>query len=189
LLFFFFNLGENVTMIQSIKYYMGQTFMQDLYDSCKDVFYPVLSVPALAVMCGSWGAEDCTSERWYAFMGDVEGYAPFQIDYVFSDEEDVSGFRPHRAEITPCQNPVPGETSGCSCSDCDDSCVLPVFENEDEKFTIVPGVDGVAFIMVIIFIVGSIIFLAIIVGSNVLQNNALLCKYYIILIFSQWVKN
>ena len=61
---------------------------------------------------------------------------------------------------------------GCSCTDCDLACKVPEFPDEaDQEFVIVEGVDGVVFIMVIIFIVGSIIFLAIIVGSTVLEKN------------------
>ena len=61
---------------------------------------------------------------------------------------------------------------GCSCTDCDLACKVPEFPDEDDQeFVIVEGVDGVVFIMVIIFIVGSIIFLAIIVGSTVLEKN------------------
>ena len=57
---------------------------------------------------------------------------------------------------------------------------MPDFSDEaDEDFVIVEGVDGVVFIMVIIFIVGSIIFLAIIVGSTVLERNALFRKFFI----------
>ena len=54
---------------------------------------------------------------------------------------------------------------------------MPDFGIQDEEFVIVEGVDGVVFIMVIIFILGSIIFLAIIVGSTVLERNALFRKY------------
>ena len=58
---------------------------------------------------------------------------------------------------------------------------MPDFSDEaDEDFVIVEGVDGVVFIMVIIFIVGSIIFLAIIVGSTVLERNALFRKFLFI---------
>ena len=66
---------------------------------------------------------------------------------------------------------------------------MPDFSDEtDEDFVIVEGVDGVVFIMVIIFIVGSIIFLAIIVGSTVLERNALFRKFFfqfVVLIFSK----
>ena len=66
---------------------------------------------------------------------------------------------------------------------------MPDFSDEtDEDFVIVEGVDGVVFIMVIIFIVGSIIFLAIIVGSTVLERNALFRKcffQFVVLIFSK----
>ena len=54
-----------------------------------------------------------------------------------------------------------GQERGCGCADCDAACKIPDFPDEDEDFVIVPGVDGVTFIMVVVFVLGSIIFLAI----------------------------
>ncbi len=41
-------------------------------------------------------------------MGDVHAFAPFQIDYIFSDE-DVNGFKPHPQvdKLIPCDQPAP----------------------------------------------------------------------------------
>ena len=70
-----------------------------------------------------------------------------------------------------------GEEKGCSCSDCDTSCTLPDFSDElENEFVIVEGVDGVVFIMVILFVVGSIIFLATVFGSSVLQKSVVMRK-------------
>ena len=72
---------------------------------------------------------------------------------------------------------------GCSCSDCDLSCALPDFSNDPEvedDFVIVEGVDGVVFIMVILFVVGSIIFLATIFGSSILQRSVVMRKFYLL---------
>ena len=81
------------------------------------------------------------------------------------------------------------EVKGCSCVDCEASCNVPDFSDEtDEDFVIVEGVDGVVFIMVIIFIVGSIIFLAIIVGSTVLERNALFRKLFFLICSFNFLK-
>ena len=68
----------------------------------------------------------------------------------------------------------------CSCTDCEAAC--PVFEppdfDDDSDFVIVEGVDGVVFIMVIIFVIGTIIFLAIIAASEALKKNISLCKFF-----------
>jgi hypothetical protein len=52
-----------------------------------------------------------------------------------------------------------------------------IFQHQDEDFVIVEGVDGVVFIMVIIFVIGTIIFLAIVAASTALKKNMSLCKF------------
>ena len=76
-------------------------------------------------MCGIWG-KDCTPERWLAFMGNVDMLSPFQINYIFSDEQ-LDGMTPHSNKVMPCNAPAPviNGTSvfiseeGCSCIDCE----------------------------------------------------------------------
>ena len=76
-----------------------------------------------------------------------------------------------------CNEAIPGEETGCSCSDCEDACeILDFEENSGPDFVIVEGVDGMTFIMVVIFVVGTIIFLAIICGHSVLKNSVLQSK-------------
>ena len=72
-----------------------------------------------------------------------------------------------------------GDTLGCSCSDCEATCSTfepPDYGDEDGDFVIVEGVDGVVFIMVIIFVIGTIIFLAIVAASTALKRNISQCK-------------
>lgn len=76
----------------------------------------------------------------------------------------------------------PGNEKGCACSDCEAACKIPEFPDECQKFVIVPGVDGVTFIMVVVFVLGSIIFMAIIFGHSVMKNSVLKCEF-----FSQFV--
>ena len=69
-----------------------------------------------------------------------------------------------------------GNEKGCACSDCEAACKIPEFPDECQDFVIVPGVDGVTFIMVVVFVLGSIIFMAIIFGHSVMKNSVLKCK-------------
>ena len=69
---------------------------------------------------------------------------------------------------------MPG-MSACGCADCPTACTvnLPVFDDRDLNFEIVRGVDGLVFIMIIVFVVGSIIFVAIVCGSAALTKSNL----------------
>ena len=102
----YFSAKYPVTLVKSVEYFMTNTFKDQLYDSCKNVYNPTTGT-AIASMCGVWGP-DCTAERWLQFMGDVSQLAPFQIDYVFTDEEQ-DGMKPHSNNPVPCNKPVPGK--------------------------------------------------------------------------------
>ena len=78
----------------------------------------------------------------------------------------------------------PGNEKGCACSDCEAACKIPEFPDECQDFVIVPGVDGVTFIMVVVFVLGSIIFMAIIFGHSVMKNSVLKCEFFFQFVFA-----
>ncbi len=159
-------------MIRTLEYYMSNHLKNQIYDTCKDVVNPATSGAAIGLMCGIWG-EHCDPEKLFAFVGDASAFSPFQINYIFSDEAQVNGLEPIDKTLRTCNQPIPGEDKGCSCSDCELSCDIPDFPDEDADFVIVENVDGMVFIMVVVFVLGSIIFLAIVLGSSVLKSSAL----------------
>ncbi len=55
--------GEEHDMVESIEYYMKDSFKNGLFDSCKNVYNPSTGI-ALGLMCGEWGIY-CTPERWF----------------------------------------------------------------------------------------------------------------------------
>ena len=63
---------------------------------------PSTNQQALDVLCGSDGAEFCTPQKWFDFMGDVNVPAvPFQINYLSGDEP-VDGFTPYNPSTRAC---------------------------------------------------------------------------------------
>ena len=73
---------------------------------------------------------------------------------------------------------LPGKEKGCACSDCEAACKIPEFPGECQDFVIVPVVDGVTFIMVVVFVLGSIIFIAIIFVHSVIKNSILKYDFF-----------
>ena len=57
----------------------------------------------------------------------------------------------------------------CSCSDCEQSCVPPEFEPDREPFS-VGAMDGVGFVMLLVGIVGTAIFLAVEIVPHVIKR-------------------
>ncbi|KAF9419459.1 hypothetical protein HW555_003959 [Spodoptera exigua] len=144
--------------ITTITYDLSARYMNTTFESCLQVQAPSTNQLALDLMCGEYGAEYCTPERWFKFMGDVTNFAPFQINYV-SDPVPEHGLTPYDPVTRPCNEGSPGQP-GCSCLDCSASCPAPPPPPPPMvPFTIL-GADGYAVIMAIVFIIFTTLFLS-----------------------------
>ena len=75
-------------MVHGVTYYMHEEYNNLTYNSCKDVIQPSTSSPAMEVLCGEYGAEDCTPQRWFNYMGSTSnGFSPFDIIYEYGTED------------------------------------------------------------------------------------------------------
>lgn len=52
----------NVTLITALNYYIVDSYVQAMYESCSEVTNPSSNSLALPTFCGSWG-EDCNAHR------------------------------------------------------------------------------------------------------------------------------
>ena len=169
--------GEEVAKVRSVTYFVSEKFNDATYDSCKNVQFPAQSDTVMGLLCGPWGSKKCTAKRWFDYMGSItNGFSPFQISYEYGSSL-MSGDNHtyHSPETTTCDQPVVPGLPACGCADCPQACKLnlPVFEERSLNFEIVRGVDGLVFIMIITFVVGSIIFVAIVCGSAALTKSNL----------------
>ncbi|CAH1389792.1 unnamed protein product [Nezara viridula] len=144
----------------SIDLYLSSNFMDGAFKSCSNVIIPALGKKALDATCGSYTATDCTSERWFRFLGDTSQNpaAPFTINFKRM-EKPFLNFIPFDAKTYRCNESFNDETDACSCVDCLDSC--PVDHNYstvDYSFYI-GKVDGLGLISLLIFLVILVAFL------------------------------
>ncbi|XP_066140197.1 NPC intracellular cholesterol transporter 1 isoform X2 [Euwallacea fornicatus] len=152
----------NKTYITALNYYITQDYMDKTFDSCKQVSVPSTGQLALDLMCGSWGALRCTSGRWFEFMGSAgpsNPFVPFQINYINSTSAKVGNYTPMNPPITPCSQPLNDKTPACSCVDCEASCPVPPPQPPKPQPFRILGFDGVAILMTVTFLVGSLLFL------------------------------
>ncbi len=63
----------------------------------------------------------------------------------------------------------------CSCKDCEAACPVQNFDVPDEHFFLFGGFDGMAFIMIMVFSIGTVIFLSTVFVSHAFGSK-LLCK-------------
>ncbi|XP_019770254.2 NPC intracellular cholesterol transporter 1 isoform X2 [Dendroctonus ponderosae] len=152
----------NVTYITEVDYYITQQYMDKTYNSCQQVSVPATGQLAMDFMCGDWGALRCTANRWFTYMGTAGNnsvYVPFQINYINSTTAKVGNFTPMDIEITPCNKPLNSDTPACSCVDCEDSCPVPPPDPPKPQPFHIAGFEGMSFLMLVVFVIGSIVFL------------------------------
>ena len=141
-------------MVLEIEYSVDSQYNQDMFDSCKDVTNRAAFTPAIGLMCGAYGAELCTAQRWFEFLGSstkvkpkifsskllfdsrtkfllnfFQGLAPFDINYKFyndsaGEKPSDPAIVPYKTDITPCSQGVNGQEA-CSCTDCKAVCPGP----------------------------------------------------------------
>jgi len=169
--------GQEKEMVKAVTYFVSEEFNERTYESCKNVQFPAQSDTVMGLLCGSHGSKKCTAKRWFDYMGSISnGYSPFQISYEYgSSQTSLDNYTYHNPPTTPCNLPAEPGMSACGCADCPQACTanIPQFDDLNPNFEIVRGVDGLVFIMIIVFVVGSIIFVAIVCASNTLTKSNL----------------
>ena len=161
--------------VKSVTYFVSEEFNEATYSSCKHVQYPETSDTVMGLLCGAHGSKSCTAKRWFDFMGSTEnGYSPFQISYEYGAGLSEDGHTFHNPATLACNETTRG-VAAAGCADCPAACTinLPDFDDLGFNFEIVKGVDGLVFIMIIVFVVGSIIFIAIVCASDTLTKSNL----------------
>ncbi|XP_068081512.1 NPC intracellular cholesterol transporter 1 homolog 1b isoform X2 [Anabrus simplex] len=152
----------NVSYVYEYNVYFTQDYLEGCYNSCRDIVMPSTGKKAMDMMCGIYGSQDCTYERWFAYMGDRNTpFVPFQINYLTESEN--ASIIPRNISTLPCDEAYPGEYV-CSCVDCPRSCPVYQDSGDDGAEFLIFGLDGVAVLAVIAFVVlatlsaGSIVF-------------------------------
>lgn len=174
------------------------TFYLGTYNSCKQVSVPSTGQLALDLMCGSWGSKGCSAQRWFTYMGDMvdNPYVPFQINYK-NVSAPVGPFTPLDPGITPCsaslsvsrQHCCSDKTKqlnvfwqerqpACSCVDCEASCPAPAPQPPPAQPFLICGFDGSEFLMVVVFLAGTVVFLIMFLCSKT-GSGKIYVKYFV----------
>ncbi|KAM8974642.1 NPC1-like intracellular cholesterol transporter 1 [Pelodytes ibericus] len=138
-------------------------FAEESFDSCKNVRLPATGGYAIATMCGRYGHELCTTQRWLDFQGDISnGLAPLIIDFMLQENgtEVGDGIVPHVSRVWKCSESPDGiAENACTCQDCKESCpkVDPP-EPIPDPFKI-GGLDGYFVVSAVTFVTLLVLFL------------------------------
>ncbi|XP_060521524.1 NPC intracellular cholesterol transporter 1 isoform X2 [Cylas formicarius] len=153
------NPTTNKTYVDAVNFYISEQYLNNTFDSCKQVSVPSTGQLAMDLMCGSWGALRCTAKRWFEFMGTSgpsNPFVPFQINYITNE---AVNYKPVDLPITPCNRGIDATTPACSCVDCEASCPVPPPQPPKPLPFTIAGFNGLSFLMVVLWVVGSLMFL------------------------------
>ncbi|XP_055296329.1 NPC intracellular cholesterol transporter 1-like [Sitodiplosis mosellana] len=106
--------------VTSIDYAINHQYIDATFQSCKEVKF-LLIMKSVNMMCGGAKDADCTSHKWYNFMGNyaINKYVPFQTNYI---TDPLNGYTSFNRSTVPCYKAVNESKGKCSCSDCSGSC-------------------------------------------------------------------
>ena len=143
--------------IQQVEIYLSEEYVEELYDSCKDVQYPQASTKVVDIMCGS---AVCSAHKWLTYLGtpNLNHFAPFLMNYHFGPKVPEPNMTALSYDFRPCNSSDSDYT--CSCSDCPVTCpALPSFAGASFPlmYVTIGIVSGGVFVTLIVFIVTLIV--------------------------------
>ncbi|KAK7869123.1 hypothetical protein R5R35_006589 [Gryllus longicercus] len=154
------NVTTGKKYVTSVDIHISNKYVFGTYDSCKYVSVPSSGQLAMDMMCGDWGASACSATKWFKFLGSTKEnpFAPFQMTYKFYDKP-FKDFKPLNPHVTPCNESVNENSTACSCIDCEGSCPIPPPIPEPPKPFEILGFDGYIFVIILMYVVTTGIFL------------------------------
>ncbi|XP_044253215.1 NPC intracellular cholesterol transporter 1 homolog 1b-like [Tribolium madens] len=109
---------SNANYIEKVQENIDENYIQEVYDSCKNVANPSTSSKLIGLVCGKYGAAYCTPERFFNYMGSTSnGFAPFDIVFKIVNTSNAINHTVHK-----CNEAYEG-SQACSCVDCELSCL------------------------------------------------------------------
>ncbi|NWY35451.1 NPCL1 protein, partial [Pheucticus melanocephalus] len=138
-------------------------YAEAAFTSCQGVRLPATGGYAISTMCGRYGAQLCTAQRWLDFQGDKNnGLAPLQIDFQLlpNGSEPGQGIVPLDAPVWGCDEAPSAEQEPCSCQDCAQACPPVVPPADPAPPFSIGRADGVLVICVLLFAGLALAFLA-----------------------------
>ncbi|XP_014817570.1 PREDICTED: Niemann-Pick C1-like protein 1, partial [Calidris pugnax] len=119
--------ATNSSALAVVEYqcFYRRSFADAAFTSCQGVRLPATGGYAIDTMCGRYGHQLCTTQRWLDFQGDKNnGLAPLQIDFqlVANGSQPGEGIQPLDGRAWGCHQALSPEGQPCSCQDCAQSC-------------------------------------------------------------------
>ncbi|CAH0550205.1 unnamed protein product [Brassicogethes aeneus] len=108
---------DHVTYALDVDIHLRSSFMDDVYESCKDVAVPQSGGTAMDVTCGTYNSLNCNPDRWFVGMGHSE-FGPMNLTFKRQPDNCTQCLR---LTALPCDETFEGDLE-CSCTDCRKMC-------------------------------------------------------------------
>ena len=148
--------NENKEYVKELEVYIAEKYMNDTYDSCKNIIHPASGNLAMDLACGVHGASRCSAKLWYEYQGDptVNTFISFGMHFVTD--------KPHWNESAKsCDEKYEGYQA-CSCVDCPAACPFNELPKDDGGFLMF-GYSGYGFlaglIIALLLLVAAVVYI------------------------------
>ncbi|CAH2284946.1 Niemann-Pick C1 [Pelobates cultripes] len=162
--------------ITAMEYYIGNRFANAMYNACQDVEAPSSNAKALGMMCGK-DVKDCNATNWIEYMFDKDNeQIPFTITPIFSDLPYLEKI-PMNNATKGCNESVDEVGAPCSCQDCTLVCGNTPKPPPPPIPWLIWGLDAMAVIMWIVYVVFLLLFSAIAIASWCYRKKNIVSEY------------
>ncbi|XP_018394267.1 PREDICTED: Niemann-Pick C1 protein-like [Cyphomyrmex costatus] len=151
---------DGIEYVIESQVHTTEAFINGTYDSCKNVINPTSGNLAMDLGCGTLGASKCSPKLWYDYLGRLNPFKPFVIEYIY-DSADEWGDEPWNITTKNCSEVYDNSSKVCSCVDCPIACPFVQLDiNENNTFMIGEfngyGVIAAVLVILITIIIGGI---------------------------------
>ncbi|NXE99778.1 NPCL1 protein, partial [Menura novaehollandiae] len=154
--------GQSLQAVVEHQCFYRDRYAEAAFASCRGVRLPATGGFAIATMCGRYGAQLCTAQRWLDFQGNKNnGLAPLQIEFRLlpNNSEPGEGIVPLDERVWSCNETPSAEQEPCSCQDCALSCPPIVPPSDPPPPFRLGKADGVLVLCILLFAFLALIFL------------------------------
>ncbi|CAL7944120.1 unnamed protein product [Xylocopa violacea] len=125
--------------VEEIQVYVAEEYLNNTYNSCKNVVYPASGNLAMDLACGVHGASRCTPKLWYEYQGDPDtnNFISFRMIFITKD----NSWKKFWNQATKTCDEKYNNLSACSCVDCPTACPFVPLTEDNDGFVIL-GYNG-----------------------------------------------
>lgn len=146
---------EGGKKVVALDYHSTFQYLNGVYTSCVEVQMPSTSSKVISsVMCGKKpNNESCNVQYFYNTIG-ANGTSPMVINFIHENASSDSSIVPNNHTIYKCsQAPENFMNLSCTCIDCKAACPSPIPFPADPTIWRLFGVDGMAILMAIVYLI------------------------------------